>query len=112
MHLGVDVQAQDLGLDLGVGRIGRERVDGGLQADFGAGLDLVGHVDPGRRIVTDDDHRQARHHALRGQRQRLLATLFAHLPGDGMAVDHFCNHAVFPKSFDCWTVKTAQPRKC
>jgi hypothetical protein len=105
MHQGVGIEAQDLGLYRGIRRVGGERVDGGLQADLGAGLDLVGHVNLGRRIVAHDDHGQARNHALLRQRQRLLAALLAHLPGDGMSVYHFCNHAVFLKSFDCWTDK-------
>jgi len=96
VHSRVGIEAQDFGLDHGVRRIGGKCVDGGLQPDLVAGLDLVGDIDLGGRIVADDDDGQPRHHAARRQRLCLLATLLAHLPGDGMAVDHFCNHADFP----------------
>lgn len=63
VNIGGSVQALDLGNEL-VGRNSRIECDErGLDADFGAGADLVRHIDARGGIVADEDHHQMRDNA-------------------------------------------------
>ena len=64
--------------------------------DLARGLALVAHVDAARRVVADEDDREARRRARRpGQRRDRGGDPLAEAGGDGLAVDDAGTHAGF-----------------
>ena len=58
MNIRIVIEAPYVGQDHVLADVGRQLVHLGLQPDFAARLDLVAHINLGREVVSDDDHRQ------------------------------------------------------
>ena len=96
VDLRVAVQFGDLRQQHGFRCVGCHDDVLGMQAQFGAGLHLVGNVHLGGGIFADDDDRQSRRDAARLQRIGALLPLGTYLLGDGFAVDNLCCHDLLP----------------
>ena len=88
----IGVQGRDAGQQLGLGQVRRVLFEHRMQTVFLAGPHLVAHVDGTRRVVADDDHRQARAVAARGQGSRPAMDIRANGLGEPGAVDQLSSH--------------------
>ena len=66
-----------------------------MQAAVFTGLDLVAHIDLGRRVFADQDHGQARCDATGLQCCGAKCDVGAQLARQGIAINEFCGHASF-----------------
>ncbi|MCY1537644.1 hypothetical protein D9M68_731490 [compost metagenome] len=92
VHLGVVVEGADARQQVGLAQVGGVGLERGLQAGFGAVVDLVLGVDLTRRIAAHQDDGQGRIHAAGLQRSGAAGHLGADGFGEGVAVDQLGGH--------------------
>ena len=89
---GVEVERLNAGQQIRLAQRGIVFLENRVDTGLGAGLDLVAHIHGRRRIVADQDHRQAGSHALGFERCGAGGDVGAELAGEGNAVDQLGGH--------------------
>ena len=92
MDVAVAVEPVDLGHQHLLGGLRRQVDPLGSQAQLGAGLLLLAHVDPRGRIIPHQHEGKPRRDPPVGQRPHPLGNLGADFSGDGLAIDDLRGH--------------------